>query len=218
MEVRSYSNQTERLYIHLLDGGLADNLGVRGFLEAVIKRDSVLQTMQDYHLHKLRKVILIVVNASVARDYQIGAREDAPGTVKTLRSAIRVPINRYSFETVEIFRDHMQKWHKEISQLRRASIRKKEGLESDGGLNSSVPEVDFHIIEINFNALQDATERQYFNSLPTNFKLPRGAANRLREVAGKLLRESPDWKAVLQEFHTLEAGRPSRRDPDVTSR
>ena len=204
LEVRSYVDRTDRLYIHLLDGGLADNLGVRGFLEAVITRDSVWQTMQDYHLRKLRKVVLIVVNASVGRDYRIGAREDAPGTIRTLRSAIRVPISRYSFETVELFRDHVERWREEIRELRRAESRKKAGQERLGEPAASVPDVDFHIIEINFNSLADDAERRYFNSLPTKLKLPRGASDRLREVAGRLLRQSPDWTRLLQELNGSE--------------
>ena len=150
-----------------------------------------------------------MVNASVERDQRVGAGKNAPGTVKTLRSAIRVPINRYSFETVEIFRDHMEKWREEISELRRASNRNREAQESPGELTAPVPDVDFHIIELSINSLKDPSERRYFNSLPTNFNLPRGAASRLREVGGRLLRESPDWKGLLQEFRTPEADRPA---------
>ncbi len=201
MEVRSYLNQTDRQYIHLLDGGLADNLGVRGFLDAVISRDSVWRTMQAYHLEKLRKVILIVVNASVGRDFTVGTRENAPGSFKVVRSAMRVPINRYSFEMVELFRDHMEKWSEEIRELRRAELPEEEIQEVSGAHTTSVPEVDFHIIEVNFNALLDDSERRYFNSLPTNFNLPPGAVDRLREVAGRLLRQSPDWESLLQELH-----------------
>jgi len=47
----------------------------------------------------------------------------------------------------------------------------------------------------------DRTERRYFNSLPTRLKLPRGAADRLREVAGRLLRQSPAWQNVLPELN-----------------
>jgi NTE family protein len=205
MEVRSYLNQADRQYIHLVDGGVADNLGVRGFLDAVISRDSVWQTMQAYHLEKLRKVILIVVNASVGRDYRMGTRENAPGSFGVVRSAMRVPINRYSFEMVELFRDHMETWSEEIKELGRAELAKKESLEVSAPPTASVPEVDFRIVEVNLNALPDDTERRYFNSLPTNFKLPPGAVNRLREVAGRLLRQSADWENLLQELHGSEA-------------
>jgi NTE family protein len=204
MEVRSYLSQTSRPYLHLLDGGLADNLGVRGFLDEVITRDSVWQTMQAYRLQKLRKVILIVVNASVVRDYRMGTRKNAPGAARSIRSAIGVPINRYSFESVELFRDHMDKWGKEIGELRRAQTgRMGDAGESDTP-SPSIPDVKFHIIEIHFDALPDDTERRYFNSLPTTFRLSSEAVDRLREAAGRLLRQSPTWSDLLQELNGLK--------------
>jgi len=200
MQVRSYLDQTDRLHLHLLDGGLADNLGVRGFLDEVITRDSVWRAMQAYRLHELRKVILIVVNASVRRDSRIGTRKNAPGAPRSIRSAIEVPINRYSFESVELFRDHMERWGEEIGELRQMQIRQRENADRPDTPSASIPDVEFHIIEINFNDLPDAAERLYFNSLPTNFKLPEGAVDRLREVAGRLLRQSPTWSDLLQEL------------------
>ena len=209
LEVRSYLEREDRQHLHLLDGGLADNLGIRGFLDAVISRDSVWRTMQAYHLEKLRKVLLIVVNASAGRDYKIGARENAPDALTVARSAMRVPINRYSFEMVELFRDHMEKWSQEIRELRRAPLQGKEGQEVSGAPAASVPAVDFHIIEINFNALLEDAERRYFNSLPTRFKLPPGAVERLRGVAGRLLRQSPEWTSLLHELRGPEVDGPS---------
>jgi NTE family protein len=161
--------------------------------------------MQAYQLEKLRKVILVVVNASVGRDYKVGAQENAPGSFKVIRSAMRVPINRYSFEMVELFRDHMEKWSEEIRELRGTERSGEDDPEAPGSAAASIPEVDFHIVEVDFNALSDNQERRYFNSLPTNFKLPRDAVDRLREVAGTLLRQSPDWKNLIQELHGSEA-------------
>jgi NTE family protein len=203
-EVRSYLDPTDRKYIHLIDGGLADNLGVRGFLDAVISRDSVWETMRDYQLEKLRKVILIVVDASVGRDQRIGTQENAPDSFRVLRSAMRVPIHRYSFEMVELFRDRMQEWSEEIRELRRADRSAREGEKDSEAATSPAPEVDFHIVEVNFSALLDDGERRYFNSLPTNLKLSPDAVDRLREVAGRLLRQSADWKRLIQELQGSE--------------
>jgi NTE family protein len=209
-EVRSYLDRTDRKYLHLIDGGLADNLGVRGFLDAVISRDSVRETMRDYQLEKLRKVVLIVVDASVGRDHRIGTEENAPGSFRVVRSAMRVPIHRYSFEMVELFRDHMEKWREEIRESRRVGRPAREGEETSEAATPSAPEVDFHIVEVNFNALLDDGERRYFNSLPTNLKLSPDAVDRLRAVAGRLLRQSADWKKLLQELRGSEAdGSPS---------
>jgi hypothetical protein len=43
------------------------------------------------------------------------------------------------------------------------------------------------------------------------FVLPAEDVDRLREVAGRLMRESPQFQAVVREFGGLPAGRPSDR-------
>ena len=40
----------------------------------------------------------------------------------------------------------------------------------------------------------------YFMNLPTTFVLPAESIDRLREVAGRLLRQSKDYQSMLQEF------------------
>jgi hypothetical protein len=84
-------------------------------------------------------------------------------------------------------------------------LPEREGLEVPEAASSPAPEVDFHIVEVNFNALLDDGERRYFNSLPTNLELSPDAVDRLREVAGRLLRQSADWKKPLQGLQGSEA-------------
>jgi NTE family protein len=106
---------------------------------------------------------------------------------------------------VELFRDHMEEWGEEIRDLRRAELQAGEDQEVSRSNGASVPEVDFHIVEVNFKSLLDDGERRYFNSLPTNFKPAPGAVDRLREAAGKILRQSEDWKTLLRELSGSEA-------------
>jgi NTE family protein len=40
-------------------------------------------------------------------------------------------------------------------------------------------------------------------NLPTSFVLPAEDVDRLREVAGRLMRESPDFRSVVREFGGL---------------
>ena len=60
--------------------------------------------------------------------------------------------------------------------------------------------VDLHVMEINFENLADDAERAYFMNLPTSFVLEEEAVDRLREVGGKLLRQSPVYQEMLQKI------------------
>ena len=60
------------------------------------------------------------------------------------------------------------------------------------------PKLEFDVLDITFDAIGDPAERQYFMNLPTSFVLKEEDVDRLRAVAGELLRQSP----VYQEFLT----------------
>lgn len=51
-----------------------------------------------------------------------------------------------------------------------------------------------------FDAISDPTERGYFISLPTSFVLGSEDVDRLREVAGRLLRQSSEYAAIGGEM------------------
>src|SRR5439155_24757340 len=104
LEARAYLDSRNRPFIHLLDGGLADDLGLRGPLEGIVTRENAGRGMPWFQVDQIRKVVLVVVNASVAPDEGVDRREKSPGLREVAEAAGRVPISRYSFETVELFK------------------------------------------------------------------------------------------------------------------
>ncbi len=50
-------------YIHLIDGGVADNLGLRTVLDRVMYFGNAWRLMQMSGLERTRRVVFIVVNA-----------------------------------------------------------------------------------------------------------------------------------------------------------
>jgi NTE family protein len=63
------------------------------------------------------------------------------------------------------------------------------------------PELRFHVLDINFENLSDPDERDYFMNLPTSFVLEDEQVDHLREVAGRLLRQSPVYQDLLMELN-----------------
>ena len=55
-------------------------------------------------------------------------------------------------------------------------------------------------MDVSFDEIGDPKERDYFMNLPTTFVLPAEDVDRLREVAGRLLRESQDYQSLVRDF------------------
>jgi len=60
--------------------------------------------------------------------------------------------------------------------------------------------IEFYAIDINFDAIADPEEKRYFRNLPTSFVLSDEQVDRLREMAGRLLRQSPDYQRLLRDL------------------
>jgi len=51
-----------------------------------------------------------------------------------------------------------------------------------------------------FDEIKDKSEKAYFMNLPTSFVLPAEDVDRLRQLAGQLLRQSAEYKSVVRDF------------------
>ena len=183
-----------RPYIHLVDGGLSDNIGVRGVLEAFeemyISKD--FRESRDYD--EIRRVIMIVVNAHSEhlKDWEKDA--SPPGTLKQLVQSSGVPIERYSFETVELMKDRAA-----AADMRRRLQVVEAQLDGATRVEAEAmyPRHEFFVMDVSFDKVRDPGDRAYFMDLPTSFVLEPEAVDRLVEVAGELLRQSPVYQEIV---------------------
>ena len=169
--------------------------------KTMIAAENAGRGMPWFQVDQIRKVVLVVVNASVAPDEGVDRREKSPGLREVAEAAGRVPISRYSFETVELFKETVEKWQREINQRRQSTRGPAPAASGSGAGKSLLDELQFYPIEVNFDALSDETERKFFKKLPTSFKLPPETVDRLRAVAARLLRQSENYQRLLRDLN-----------------
>ena len=109
-ELDAYQDGVHKPYVHLVDGGLADNLGIRGVLEALEELEALKMIGQPTPLDYVRRIVVFVVNSlsSPKTDWDKSARP--PGDVAIMTKATGVPIDHYSYEAIELLRDTMERW------------------------------------------------------------------------------------------------------------
>ena len=202
-EMEAFQNSKDRPFIHLVDGGVADNLGLRPVLEMFEELAVSERFREDVGLGVIRKIVVIVVNARSAKTHDWD-RHESPSWFATLQQATSVPIGRYSFESVESMKDRQA-----ILSVRRelqiARARLAGATEAEAEASVTVPKLSLTTLDVSFDAILDPEERAYFMRLPTSFVLPAEDVDRLREVAGRLMRDSPAFQSVVREFGGLPA-------------
>jgi NTE family protein len=200
-EMQDFQDSKERPYIHLVDGGVADNIGGRLILESLEQLGASASFREEAGVGGVRRVVIIVVNARSSPRTEWDKSENPPGMVSQLLQSASVPIDRYSFETIEAIKDRVQiyTWRRDlrIAQFRLAGATEAE---AEAKANAIVPNVDLYAVSVSFDEISDPQERAYFMELPTSFVLPPEAVDRLRDVAGRLMRQSPDYQRMVRSL------------------
>jgi NTE family protein len=179
--LQSYQDP-DRPYIHLFDGGLAENLG----LSEVIMAFELLKVNPDsaplQALRKAHKVVVIVVNALRYPEVDWD-RYPAPPDTSTLTDQMwSIPVDRISLDAVEQMREKLAAWQADA--------------QADG------PARRTYLAQVTFDSLKDPAERLYFRRVKTSLTLPKEQVEKLREVAGRLLREAPAFQKLLVDLNS----------------
>jgi NTE family protein len=175
--MQSYENPA-RPYVHLFDGGLAENLGLSEVIMAfeLLKIESNEAVLPA--LRRARKVVVISVNALRFADVDWD-RSPAPPDTGTLADQMwSIPVDRISLDAVEQVREKLAAW------------------QADG------PKRQAYMAAVTFDSLKDPAERQYFRQVKTSLTLPKDQVDRLREVGGRLLREAPAFKRLVVDLNS----------------
>jgi NTE family protein len=191
--IMPYLDADNKPYIHLVDGGVADNLGIRAVLDRVLRSGDLWSSLKSVGLEHTHKVVFIVVNAETEVSSKWSLFGKPPPFSAMLNSYSSIAITRYNFETVMLLRERFNRWTKEVQENRCGDkpVSTKSGACGD---------IQFYLIEVKFDALKDEAERTYFKQLPTSFKLPAEDVDKIREVAGRLLNESQEFQRLLWDL------------------
>jgi NTE family protein len=199
-EITALQDSATWPWLHLVDGGISDNLGLRAFidlLEAIQVREDVRRQLG---LGRVRRVVLIVVNALSSSPPQWGRSPIGPGILDAILQATSVPIDRNSMDSILLMQAMIERW-KLQDEIRALEAR------LDHATPPTAP-IAFFPIVIDFDAIPEPAERNFFNALPTTFALPDDTVDRLRAIAGTLLRSNATFQRLLR---SLDASRPPER-------
>jgi NTE family protein len=192
-DIAPFLDAEKKPYIHLVDGGVGDNLGLKAVLDRVILKGSVWGTMKGTPMEKVRKVVFIVVNAETKPDPKWDKTERVPTFGVMLASYSSVAIDRYNEESIALLQESVGSWTNEIKTER-----------CKGGAVSTSPgscgDIQFYVVEVKFDGLKDETERMHFKRLPTALKLSPEEVDKTRGAAHRILAESGEFQRLLLDL------------------
>ena len=222
----SYEATEARPYVHLLDGGISDNMGLRISKLALVSGDGSWGLLEMIADGTVKRLVLIAVDAR-SREYldQSADRDPAPpGAVEALIAASGNPIDNYATETVELVRQFLLELKEEqedfdaarghcdalaLSLCRTgedpgacAAERRKMCYQQfvlHDGDRPNIPEI--YIIHIRFEQVADPDLRRRLQTIATSLQLPREDIDLLVESAKPMLENSREFQRLMESLN-----------------
>ena len=185
---QSYQDSKERPYIHLVDGGMVDNLGVRSLVDRVIAGGSLERSFGALPPGSVHKIVLISVNSERDTAERIDTSDRVPSVGQVVDSLVFGAGSRVTTETTEMVND--------------VARRMSEQLRADRTRPGSpfAPDAEIHVINVSLRGLRDPEVRRTLMSVPTAFTILPIQVRRLQIAGRQALRESPEFQRLRRSL------------------
>ena len=157
----------KRTTLHVLDGGLADNIGLRSVIQSLASTDRPVGQNPDgsevlggwsllsmINNRTIKTLVVITVNARTKHDSDADTRAGGPSTIGVLGAASGIPMGNYSTDTL---------------QLLESTLREYTDPTVFASLKTLAFEVAFE--DLPDNGVPADSERHFFQNLATSFEL-----------------------------------------------
>ena len=175
--LRGYADKQQRHYVHLADGGLTDNLGLRAFQETIDLAGGLRPFLRKIGREPNGHVVVVSVDASGKAAEGLGLERRAPSMLRAVDIMSDVQLHRYNAATLEQMQDSLQRWAKDVSTPER--------------------KVQPRLVTVALRDVVDESERQRLSRISTNFDLEGGQVDALVAAGRALLRANPEFRGLL---------------------
>jgi NTE family protein len=178
-----------RPYVHLLDGGLSDNVGARGPIDYIAQFGGVIAGTRAAGYRGVRRVAFVMVNAETSARPPEDSSADVPGPLRAALALADIPINRNSSTALAAQRNLIEGFRTEVAAAH-----------ARGDFEVFAPDARFYLIEVNLGDEPDPALRERLLAIPTTLELPAEDVALLRRHAAAALLRSADFRRLLGDL------------------
>ena len=192
---RTYLDATARPYIHLVDGGLSDNLGVRRLLDRALSSGAMGATFNEVRIQpgSIKRLVLVVVNAERDPAQRIDESDRVPSTAAVVDALLFGTGNHATDETQGFLTDVAKRWQDDLREGRRDRFA---GFASDA---------EIFLITVNLRDAPAGEDRRMLLQVPTAFTIRDSEVTQLIDAGRQVLRASPEYRSLRKSLGLMEA-------------
>jgi NTE family protein len=191
-----HAEKAEHPYVHLMDGGLSDNIGARFIADNFNSTSGFLYQRKT----AIKDLVLIIVNARTQPPEHLDEDETPPDLVDVAYKTATVSMDNYSFETIQMISDMLNISSRAAREILDCQTVIDRHCRTGYQLPKMGHQFNVTVVEINFLNVKNPEKRQRLLSLPTSFSLSRAQVDELIGVGGELLKQSKAFNALLERI------------------
>ena len=193
LRTERYLDADRTRYVHLSDGGVADNLAMR-------YAGSVMQVMTATDLRKrgmtdIRRLLLISIDGQGAQDSTISQRRDVGGILFLLGLVSGGQIDSFNFETLNVVSQQLALVERTLREARCATGPVINGTRCD--------DVQAQLLHISLVGLPDSAETARLRAIPTGLTLAREDVDLLVAAGQDAVTGSAPLRGFLDGYPAL---------------
>lgn len=197
----TYLDDVQRPFIHLVDGGLSDNLGIRQLIESELARG---RDADDHSMSRVQKFVIITVYAERSLAKQVDQSSAVPGAFDVLDALVHGAGSSRTTETLGLLADTVDQWRAEI------------GHSSAGNQDSRLGAEDVYFIPLSFESIGDSAETDALRAIPTSFSISKLHLDQVVRAARTALANSSEFRRLMADLDaSARPGAPCCRPDEI---
>jgi NTE family protein len=195
-----YLDPQRTSYLHLVDGGVSDNLALRAagsMMEATAIRIAATP------FASLRRILVISVDGQGSQDTSVARRKAVGGVFSLLGLVTGNQIDSYNFDTLVVMAEQLRQLQQAIIDARCAQGRVVAG--------APCSDVKSELLHLSLSGMPPGPEKDKLLAIPTGLTIDREDVDRLIQAGHDAVTGSAELKAFLADYPVRAVPRTARR-------
>src|SRR5262249_51464995 len=189
---RLYLDPKQTNYVHLLDGGIADNLAMRFTIEKALAYGENAQRIRELGFDHVRRILVISADGQAGHDRAWARKRNISGWSQIINAVSSSEIDIYDYETLRLARETLDRF---VGTLKK--VRCSEGSMLDG---HPCDDVDGFFAHIALSDIADPEEREKLMGIPTDLTLADADIDQLVSAGERQVEASKALQAFRDSF------------------
>ncbi len=178
--IESLRASDQSRYIHLVDGGITDNLGLQAILDLFALAGGMKQLLHTLDHKPPSHLVVISVNSSTDPQSKMSSSNEEPSIIETIKSMSNTQLHRYNSTTLDLMERSVKRWPDLLS--------------------TPDHQVKSYFIRVGLRDMQETALQKIFNKIPTSFSLNKETIDHLVNGGQNILYKDPDFQRFISDI------------------